>query len=62
MCIQTRLAPKSSFYVRKDMLNSVFVSPAASGSKTGIVELQWLEHLWNHENISETEVVQANEC
>ena len=26
------------------------------------VELQWLEHLWNHENIFETGVVQANEC
>ena len=26
------------------------------------VELRWLEHLWNHENIFETGVVQANEC
>ena len=25
------------------------------------VELQWLEHLWNHENIFETGVVRANE-
>ena len=25
-------------------------------------ELQWLEHLWNHENMFETGVVQANEC
>ena len=26
------------------------------------VTLQWLEHLWNHENMFETGVVQANEC
>ena len=26
------------------------------------VELQWLEHLWNHENMFETGVVRASEC
>ena len=26
------------------------------------VELQWLEHLWDYENMFETGVVQANEC
>ena len=26
------------------------------------VELQWLEHLLNHENMLETGVVQANKC
>ena len=26
------------------------------------VELQWLRHLWNHENVFETGVVQATEC
>ena len=26
------------------------------------VELQWPEHLWNHENMFETKVVRANEC
>ena len=25
-------------------------------------ELQWLEHLWNHENMFERGVVRANEC
>ena len=25
------------------------------------VELQWLEHLWNHENMFETGVVRVNE-
>ena len=25
-------------------------------------ELQWLEHLWNHENMFETGGVRANEC
>ena len=26
------------------------------------VEFQWLEHLWNNENMFETGVVRANEC
>ena len=26
------------------------------------VELQWLEHLWDYENMFETEVVRAKEC
>ena len=26
------------------------------------VELKWLEHLWDHENMLETGVVRANEC
>ena len=26
------------------------------------VELQWLEHLWDHKNMFETGVVRANEC
>ena len=26
------------------------------------VELQWLEHLWDHENVFQTEVVRGNEC
>ena len=27
-----------------------------------IVELEWLEHLWNHDNMFETGVVRGNEC
>ena len=27
-----------------------------------VAELQWLEHLWNHENMFETGVVRTNEC
>ena len=26
------------------------------------VELQWLEHLWDHQNMFETGEVRANEC
>ena len=29
---------------------------------TNTVELQWPKHLWSHENMFETGVVQANEC
>ena len=27
-----------------------------------VLELQWLEHLWNHDIMFDTEVVRANEC
>ena len=30
--------------------------------QTRTVELEWLEHLWDHENMFETRVVRANEC
>ena len=36
--------------------------PAGQFCKIYTVELQWLEHLWNHENMFETGVVRANEC
>ena len=26
------------------------------------VELQWLEHIWNYENMFETRVVRADKC
>ena len=29
---------------------------------TNTAEVQWLEHLWNHENMFEAGVVRANEC
>ena len=32
------------------------------GKNRHTVELQWLEHLWIHENMFETGVVRANEC
>ena len=31
-------------------------------SELHTAELQWLEHLGNHENMFETRLVQANEC
>ena len=35
---------------------------SCSESARFTVELQWLEHLWNHENMFDTRVVLANEC
>ena len=32
------------------------------GERRNTVELQWLKHLWNHENTFQTGVLQANEC
>ena len=31
-------------------------------SEAYTVELQWLEHLWDHDNLFETGVVRVNEC
>ena len=33
-----------------------------TGIKIDTAELQWLEHLGNHENMFETGIVRANEC
>ena len=33
-----------------------------TGIKIDTAELQWLEHLGNHEKMFETGVVRANEC
>ena len=41
-------------------LTSLF--PEEYIEKTYTEELQWLEHLWNHENMFETGVVRVNEC
>ena len=40
---------------------SLFVKNAYSRLQYA-VELQWLEHLWDYENMFETGVVRANEC
>ena len=32
------------------------------GSLDSTVELQWLEHLWDYENMFETGVVRVNKC
>ena len=33
-----------------------------SSTQVYTVELQWLEHLWSHENMFETGIVRANMC
>ena len=40
----------------------VYLYKQAKIDLTYTVELQWLEHLWDHENMFETGVVPANEC
>ena len=39
------------------------IAPDKKGlrNKTNTVELQWLEHPWDHENLFETGIVRANE-
>ena len=39
-----------------------FIMPLSIYFIINTVELQWLEHLWDHENMFETGVVRANEC
>ena len=41
---------------------STFLKRHRRRTERNTVELQWLEHLWNHENILETGVARANEC
>ena len=42
--------------VRKENVGFIFIIEFVY-----TVELQWLEHLWDHEIVFETEVVRANE-
>ena len=44
-------------YVQREHLGSAIFRYFPS-----TVELQWLEHLWDYENMFEAGVVQANEC
>ena len=41
-----------SFFIERHSLNEV----------ESTAEVQWLGHLWNHENMFETGVVRASEC
>ena len=51
-----------------DFEGGVLANANCGGKETGkkaftnTVELQWLEHLWNQENMFETGLVGANEC
>ena len=44
------------------MSNCIWSSNEAVQTDTNTVELQWLELLWDYENMFETAVVRANEC
>ena len=45
------------------VLTQVYMEPMERIFKILLtVERQWLEHLWNHDNMFETGVVRANEC
>ena len=59
------LPPPALSFVRLSRMSILvscmsFASPILEPETT--VELQWLEHLWNHKNMFETGVVRANEC
>ena len=48
-----------------DCINSLLLSTVLllrTKSSLSIVELQWLEHFWNHKNMFQTGLVRANEC
>ena len=49
--------------INKYSLQRIFIPDASNPySLSNTVEIKWLEHLWNHENMFETGVVRANEC
>ena len=66
MCLCMLFTPYATFatvacpFLLLALVNKVPVYGRRSLSAT--VELQWLEYLWNRENMFETGVVQANEC
>ena len=43
-------------------VENMITDNAASERKQDTVELEWPKHLWNHENMFETELVRAYEC
>ena len=45
-----------------DMTIDVYRGHKTTQKQQHTVELQWLKHLWDHENKFETGVVRANEC
>ena len=46
--------------IRFTCIHGLITSSATNNVNT--VELQWLEHLWDYENVFEIGVVRANEC
>ena len=57
-------AEKIKFQFSSEELLRLFVVRAlqAMQAELSTVELQWLENLWNHENMFDTGAVRANEC
>ena len=48
--------------MKKETAGKAKYSLANAADKVSTVELRWLEHLRDHENMFETGVVRANEC
>ena len=50
--------------VKVQCLSQILMSKSAIQMylEVSTAELQWLEHLWNNENMFEIGVIQANEC
>ena len=48
-------------YFFKKLIKVAYFQPVTTRIRN-TVELQWLEHLWNHENMFETGTVRANVC
>ena len=62
---ETVICSKEIPYLKKQMTNRARKCPTTVKVfyvKQNTVELQWVEHLWDYENMFETGVVRANEC
>ena len=57
-----KLCAKAIVYIFMSANNFFLYSVLSKLFYINTVELQWLEHLWNHENMFETGVVRASEC
>ena len=60
--IQVSVSSLFSLFFTSENFGSLLIGALVRFKKINTVELQWLEHLWNHENMFETGVVRAIEC
>ena len=68
-CVLEQFSASSRSWTQVDRSVGQRLTDRASGAPTHFtdrvgttVELQWVEHLWDYENMFETGVVRANEC
>ena len=60
-CTQSFISTLPTAPYHRNIVERALLAIIYSSKVLNTVELQWLEHFWDHENMFETGVVQANE-